>query len=331
MALLASTVPESRRAELVNPAVLKQVLVEGADRLPEAGHVYEQGAGRLNVLRSAELLAAYEPRPSFFPATLDLTDCPYMWPHCDQPLYAGAQPVTINVTILNGMGVSSYIVGPPRWVPGSEGERLQPSFSFEPQLWPWSGHLALHLRVPDAHAAWEGRAEGAIEVAIQAEARVRHQPTVGPCAALLTPSTPPPRAQAGESEGRVATISLPVRANVVPTPPRHRRVLWDLFHNVRYPSPFVPRDNLDVLVRAAGGGCCVCAWGVTRARGMSLLPPGPLPISPLDRTTFWTGTPTTRTPTSTVCGGRCARRATSWRCCKATSPASTPPATARCC
>ena len=39
------------------------------------------------------------------PAELDFTDCPYMWPFCRQPLYAGAMPLMFNATVLNGMGL----------------------------------------------------------------------------------------------------------------------------------------------------------------------------------------------------------------------------------
>lgn len=35
------------------------------------------------------LMQKYRPRASVIPSALDLTDCPYMWPHCRQPLYAG--------------------------------------------------------------------------------------------------------------------------------------------------------------------------------------------------------------------------------------------------
>lgn len=37
---------------------------------------------------------------------------------------------------------------------------------------------------------------------------------------------------------------LPVRAKIVPTPPRAKRILWDQYHNLRYPSGYFPRDNL---------------------------------------------------------------------------------------
>ena len=31
---------------------------------------------------------------------------------------------------------------------------------------------------------------------------------------------------------------------MIPTPPRSKRVLWDQYHNLRYPSGYFPRDNL---------------------------------------------------------------------------------------
>lgn len=92
--LLASTVPESKRWSVVNPASMKQALVEGAVRLDKL-HAYEQGNGGLNLENSMKILADYTPRASLIPATIDLTDCPYMWPFCSQSLYAHAMPVSI--------------------------------------------------------------------------------------------------------------------------------------------------------------------------------------------------------------------------------------------
>eukprot|EP00955_Chlamydomonas_euryale_P048609 354031-Chlamydomonas_euryale.AAC.5 len=60
---------------------------------------------------SARVLAAYSPRASAIPAALDMADCPYFWPYCAQPLYAGALPVVVNVTLLNGMGVVGWLEG----------------------------------------------------------------------------------------------------------------------------------------------------------------------------------------------------------------------------
>jgi len=43
------------------------------------------------------------------PDSLDLTDCPYMWPYCKQPLYHSAMPIIVNMTIHNAIAVSSVI------------------------------------------------------------------------------------------------------------------------------------------------------------------------------------------------------------------------------
>ena len=53
--LLASTVPEAQRWKLLNPASMKQALVEGADRLIGM-NAYEQGAGRISLPNSKKIL-----------------------------------------------------------------------------------------------------------------------------------------------------------------------------------------------------------------------------------------------------------------------------------
>lgn len=42
-----------------------------------------------------------------------------MWPYCTQPLYHGAVPTILNVTILNGLGVAGRVISPPVWHPYS--------------------------------------------------------------------------------------------------------------------------------------------------------------------------------------------------------------------
>jgi membrane-bound transcription factor site-1 protease len=56
----------------------------------------------------------------------------------------------------------------------------------------------------------------------------------------------------GETELRRSTVNVPVKFQVIPTPPRAKRVLWSQYHSVRYPPGYIPRDNLeaknDILV-----------------------------------------------------------------------------------
>ena len=65
---------------------------------------------------------------SLSPSYIDLTECPYMWPYCSQPIYYGGMPTIVNVTILNGMGVTGRIVDKVRLPSGWRGPRCGPDF-----------------------------------------------------------------------------------------------------------------------------------------------------------------------------------------------------------
>ncbi|KAJ9548716.1 hypothetical protein OSB04_021259 [Centaurea solstitialis] len=220
--LLVSVIPESARKHVLNPASMKQALVEGAVKL-SGPNLYEQGAGRVNLLESYEILKSYKPRATIFPSVLDYTDCPYTWPFCQQPLYAGAMPVLFNTTILNGMGVIGYFEGPPAWRPTSEeGNLLSIRFTYSDVIWPWTGYLALHMQIKEEGATFSGEIVGDVVVNV-------YSPSV-----------------LGERTVRKSTCVLNLKLKVVPTPPRSMRVLWDQFHNIRYPPGYVPRDSLTV-------------------------------------------------------------------------------------
>ncbi|KAL1189201.1 Subtilisin-like protease SBT6.1 [Cardamine amara subsp. amara] len=220
--LLVSVIPEARRKDLLNPASMKQALVEGAAKL-SVPNMYEQGAGRVDLLESYEILKSYHPRASIFPSILDYNDCPYSWPFCRQPLYAGAMPVIFNTTILNGMGVIGYIESPPTWHPANEeGNLLSIHFKYPNVIWPWTGYLALHMQIKEEGAQFTGEIEGNVTVKV------------------YSPAAP------GESGFRKSTCSLQLKLKVIPTPPRAKRVLWDQFHSIKYPPGYIPRDSLDV-------------------------------------------------------------------------------------
>ncbi|OVA20347.1 Peptidase S8/S53 domain [Macleaya cordata] len=221
--LLVSVMPENTRKDILNPASMKQALVEGAAKL-SGPNMYEQGAGRLDLLESYEILKSYKPRASVFPSVLDYTDCPYSWPFCRQPLYAGAMPVIFNVTILNGMGVIGYVESPPIWHPSDDvGNLLSIHFTYSEVIWPWTGYLAVHMQIKEEGAQFSGMIEGNVTVQVY---------------------SPAPRGEKGPR--RSSTCTLQLKLKVVPTPPRSKRVLWDQFHNIKYPPGYIPRDSLDV-------------------------------------------------------------------------------------
>lgn len=219
ISLLLSSV--KHRGDVINPASMKQALMASARRLPDI-NIFEQGHGKLDLIKAYQVLSSYKPQASLSPSYVDLTECPYMWPYCVQPLYAGAIPVVVNVTILNGMGVTGAIVEKPVWHPylPQNGDRIDISFSYSPTLWPWSGFLALSIRVDAASSSWSGIAQGHVSINI---------------------SSPP---QGDEIERRLSTVTLPVKVSIIPTPERSKRILWDQYHNLRYPPGYFPRDNL---------------------------------------------------------------------------------------
>ncbi|KAK9148808.1 hypothetical protein Scep_007565 [Stephania cephalantha] len=220
--LLVSVIPEGNKKHILNPASMKQALVEGAAKL-SGPNMYEQGAGRLDLLESYEILKNYQPRASIFPSILDSTDHPYSWPFSGQPLYAGAMPVIFNATILNGMGVIGYVDEPPLWHPNDEmGNLLSIHFTYSDVIWPWTGYLALHMQIKDEGAQYSGLIEGNVTVTIY---------------------SPPGKGEKGQ---RRSTCVLQLKLEVIPTPSRAKRVLWDQYHSIKYPPGYIPRDSLDV-------------------------------------------------------------------------------------
>jgi hypothetical protein len=121
-----------------------------------------------------------------------------MWPYCTQSLYYGAMPTIVNVTILNGLGVSGHIVGKPQWHPYTPqfGQYLDIALTFSELLWPWSGWMAVSIAASRTAANWEGIAQGHIALAIE---------------------SPP---EDGETEPRQSSVKLAVKAKIIPTPPR---------------------------------------------------------------------------------------------------------------
>jgi membrane-bound transcription factor site-1 protease len=129
-------------------------------------------------------------------------------------------PLIFNTTILNGMGVAGQLSYPPEWQAGENGDLLEIAFSYSDILWPWSGYLAVHIKVREEAKSFRGFAVGLVQLTI------RSPPAIG------------------ERVERTTTLSLPIRVEIIPTPPRSKRVLWDQYHNLLYPTGFFPNDVL---------------------------------------------------------------------------------------
>jgi membrane-bound transcription factor site-1 protease len=125
---------------------MKQILHESSKKLKDIS-IFEQGSGKLDILSAYQIFLNYKPKITFYPSSLDLTkDVKYMWPFSSQPIYETSMPLIINVTILNGMSVSSKFEKDPIWLPGKNGENLDVKFEKSNLIWPWVGHLSLYIR-----------------------------------------------------------------------------------------------------------------------------------------------------------------------------------------
>uniref|UniRef100_A0A8C2AZJ7 Membrane-bound transcription factor site-1 protease n=1 Tax=Cyprinus carpio TaxID=7962 RepID=A0A8C2AZJ7_CYPCA len=102
------------------------------------------------------------------------------------------------------------------------GDYVDVAVSYSPVLWPWAGYLAVSISVAKKAASWEGLAQGHVMVTVASPAE--NDSEIG-----------------GEM---TSTVKLPVKVKIVPTPPRSKRILWDQYHNLRYPPGYFPRDNL---------------------------------------------------------------------------------------
>ncbi|KAI0558681.1 Peptidase S8/S53 [Gracilaria domingensis] len=232
--LLISSVPAEQRKRVVNLASVKIALINSAARLRHES-MYEQGAGLLRIEQAFDELTKVRnqfsrvpslsmrksdgtvegPKADFFPAYFDLTKaaCPYMWPHCTQPLIQGAKPVTLNVTILNPAGVEAALIGF-EWESADGGKLLTVDVTPPQRFWPWAGGLGIHLSAASSPSELT-IVEGVLRMRI-----------------------------VSIHEGTHSDVGIPIRAAISPTLPRSKRLLWDIFHSVRYPPGYVPRDNL---------------------------------------------------------------------------------------
>ena len=88
------------------------------------------------------------------------------------------------------------------------------AFQYSELLWPWSGYIAVVLSVTKHARYWEGDVQGHVE---------------------LTVASVNQNSSNAEEEESMSTLKLLIKAHIIPTPPRNKRILWDQFHNLRYP------------------------------------------------------------------------------------------------
>ncbi len=84
---------------------------------------------------------------------------------------------------------------------------------FSEVIWPWTGNLIFYLRVMPSAATLSGVAQGQVTFTVLS----------------------PPRPATGSEEFQRSVVTVPIKVNVIPTPDRTQRVIWDQFHSIKYP------------------------------------------------------------------------------------------------
>eukprot|EP00457_Paulinella_chromatophora_P001074 gb/GEZN01001076.1/.p1 GENE.gb/GEZN01001076.1/~~gb/GEZN01001076.1/.p1 ORF type:complete len:985 (+),score=118.61 gb/GEZN01001076.1/:108-3062(+) len=216
--LLASAIPANMRKFHLNPAVLKQVLVETAEPLPRA-HIHEQGNGKMDLPKAYQAIKNYKLHASVVPDMLDLTQCPRFWPYCQSPLYYTRQPQMLNLTLLNPASVSGFLVSFKLTVDSQAWDGLLDiQYEIPPRIWPYSSYLGLRISTSrDVPAAMK---------------------VTGHMTFVVRPDLPE-----GDSRLQDYPAMLRFAMNVVTKPKKEKRLLWDQVHNRGYPGGFIPNDS----------------------------------------------------------------------------------------
>jgi hypothetical protein len=260
------------REDLLNIAAIKQILILSSTKLvnkvpatppQDTPTIFEQGAGLLNldeIMRTT--LKSFQPHVSFWPNRVSNhpKDCPYLWPFCDQQLYLTSQPLLLNVTILNSLVATSgiyrieYLEITKEFGESSDGI----SFSLSPTQQHTSHqhhHVTLHGTVLvvkvdfyEILSSWCGLM--GISIGLN---RYSPHDYEGNVTGMVTIYVGDVRSHSFNSKifsnmkyfewevNQKATFLIDVM--VTKPPERKQRLLWDVFHSLSYPSPYVPNDN----------------------------------------------------------------------------------------
>ena len=249
----------SYRATAFDEALEASYFVQGAGRM-DVGRITAALTGNLS-LRGDKRAALLH--PYLFPSEIDFlpASCPRHWPHCDTPLFHAQRPVSVNVSLLTPQRVLTRITHA-LWTEeavGGDGGPNQTASTLQ---------VSLQVRDVVATVAHLGDGIAAVDFPLLG-------PYVSPVGIILVVTRDVPRPV--EVRGRLkvcirSVLNTPddgdddnsplqggdtspvpsasrctrllIKALVVPRPPRHRRVLWDLSRQLLYPPYFVPRDNL---------------------------------------------------------------------------------------
>ncbi|RTG86616.1 membrane-bound transcription factor site-1 protease [Schistosoma bovis] len=251
----------------VNPISIKQALIASANQLDsvrvfgtnsikwlqetDQSSMFEQGAGLVNLQSALEIVQRMKPQASLMPSYLDLTQCPYMWPYCSQPLYSTMQPIIINNNTTIHSRYSAALNHNANLINHENGSLYYmnnvDNYPFVP-VNPISIKQAL---IASANQLDSVRVFGTnsikwLQETDQSSMFEQGAGLVNLQSALEIVQRMKPQATRWNSE-RCSIFDSHLIVDLLGLNVRHRhikRILFDQFHSIHYPSGFIPRDDL---------------------------------------------------------------------------------------
>lgn len=243
LALLFGAVAPHAKRSVLTPGAARHLLMSTASSDPSAvgtASIWERGAGLLDIQAAMIALSKYDSPPLIvaFPQdlVLDGDRAKDFGPlNLLLPLYPSAQPFIFNFTLISPR-FRSLECSPSdiRIVTGGALNRLvRYAVDCSRHIWPYHGWLSLRLwlETPNEdtpsdllsnHPFLEGH------IAVSVRIPLRDATAVG----WHSPAT--------------ETLVIPLKLPLIPTPPRSRRILFDMHHSAHFPFAFYPRDDLAV-------------------------------------------------------------------------------------
>lgn len=252
--------PLLAKKDMRNVAAVKQILHASSEMVGQSS-MYAVGSGLLNVDRAIDTTVSFTPHASLYPDYISNFPelCPYYTPYCNQKFFYGSAPLIYNLTVLNSVSVRSAIVGfqweevaharktkvmneydsgvintnftmlmeenegSPIGIIHVYGGILRLKIQYCKILYPWTGFVAVGYTINEDAKDFVGYIKGIL--------RVRIRP--------LQPST-----MDTDDDNAVEEAVFETEIAIMPPVPRQKRILWDVYHGINYPSAYIPKDDI---------------------------------------------------------------------------------------
>jgi len=223
LALIVSYLRMNNMERFINPASLRQAVLESAVVLGEAS-IFEQGAGVFDLKRTFEYFDKNTEKISLFPKEYNLSSgFYYNLPYSNQPIYKNGMPMIFNLTLINGISDSKDLML---------------------KEWEWVDSNLPKVMLDIDIETNVNRTKGLFFYYLGIFLNIIHDFQVFPLKQDLMQISGTIRLHFAYKVENL-TLDFKLSFDYIETPPREKRLLWDQFHNMKFPeSNYIPRDSL---------------------------------------------------------------------------------------